>query len=124
MENDKQFPDLYNLKEAIKILLEAKSNLSNVFCELEDLDKFYSMLGEVQNFDIRSVSKRPKVIVVEVNKRFSFDSFKGLSVKTICASIQHTSLNDEKKTTYHQGYEQGDEAYFSFCYFLTACEQF
>ena len=76
MENDKQFLDLYNLKEAIKILLEAKSNLSNVFCELEDLEKFYSVLGEVEIFDIRSVSKRPKVIVVEVNKRFSFDSFK------------------------------------------------
>ena len=78
MENDKQFPDLYNLKEAIKILREAKSILSNVYCELEDLDKFYSMLEEVENFDIRTVRKRPKVIVVEVNKRFSFDSFEGL----------------------------------------------
>ena len=84
MENDKQFPDLYNLKEAIKILREAKSILSNVYCELEDLDKFYSMLEEVENFDIRTVRKRPKVIVVEVlNKRILFDCF-----NPICSGVE------------------------------------
>ena len=85
MENDKQFPDLYNLKEAIKILREAKSILSNVYCELEDLDKFYSMLEEVENFDIRTVRKRPKVIVVEVlNKRILFDCF-----NPICSGVEN-----------------------------------